>query len=304
MSYYESVRETILLSLREELLTRSPLTSLPEEVWKRTGALNTWGTNAIEGNTLTQRDVEILLLEDRSVGNRPLADVLETIQHEAAFRGLLHRVNEPIRLTTALELHEEVFRGIDPEAGLWRRITVFLKGSRHTPPRAEAVIPAITEWEGEYNRRDIAGERVFELGAWMHHRFESVHPFRDGNGRVGRLLLNLHFLRHSWPPLHILPHDRSAYLDALEAGHADNLSALAGFLRVRMARSLLDLLDQVGTGRDGLRPLTDLAGDGPYSAKYLTLRAGQGELPVIKRKRSYFSSKRALTLYRQELGRR
>ncbi len=92
-------------------------------------------------------------------------------------------------MTTALELHEQVFRGIDPEAGMWRGITVFLQGSRHTPPRAESVIPSMSEWEREYSQRDIVGERVFTLAAWMHHRFESIHPFRDGNGRVGRLLL-------------------------------------------------------------------------------------------------------------------
>ncbi len=304
MLYEGIVRGNILRSLREELLTRSPLVALPEEVWKRTGALNTWGTNAIEGNTLTQREVEILLLEDRSVGNRPLSDVMETIQHEASFRGLLNRLSEPIRMATALELHEEVFHGIDPEAGLWRWITIFIQGSQHTPPRPQAVIPSMTEWEQEYNQRDIAGEPVFTLAAWMHHRFETIHPFRDGSGRVGRLLLNLHFLRHSWPPLHILPPDRKAYLEALEAGHSGDLSQFTEFLHVRMASSFLDLLNQVGTGKDELRQLRELGEIGPYSAKYLTLRAGQGEFPAIKRKRSYYSSERALALYRDEVGRR
>src|SRR5437773_6225283 len=78
------MREDILGPLRAELLTRSALDSLPEGVWKRTGALNTWGTNAIEGNTLSRTDVERILLEQKSVGNRHLSDVLETIQHAAA----------------------------------------------------------------------------------------------------------------------------------------------------------------------------------------------------------------------------
>lgn len=297
------MRQDILESLREELLTRSPLTALPEDVWQRSGALNTWGTNAIEGNTLTQREVEILLLEGQSIGNRPFSDVMETVQHQTSFRGLMDKLSDPIRITTALELHEEVFHGIDPEAGMWRRITVFLQGSRHTPPRAQAVIPSMTKWEQEYNRRDIAGESVFELAAWMHHRFESIHPFRDGNGRVGRLLLNLHFLRHSWPPLHILPPDRNAYLDALEAGHSGDLSQLAEFLRARMASSLLELLNQLGTPEDELRPLRELGHDGPYSSKYLTLRAGQGEFPATRKGRNYLSSERALGLYRSEVGR-
>lgn len=269
----------------------------------RTGALNTWGTNAIEGNTLTRSDVEKLLLRDQSVGNRPLRDVLETIQHQRAFQGLLDRVGAPVRMVTALELHEEVFHGIDPEAGTWRRITVLIEGSRHKPPRADAVIPALTNWEREYNERDVSGEPVFPLGAWMHHQFEAVHPFRDGNGRVGRLLLNLHLLKHSWPPVHILPPDRNRYLRALEEGHARDLRPLEAFLRAAMARALLDLLDQVGTSQDALLPLKDFQVGGPYSAKYLALRAGQEELPAVKRAGVWQTSARAVMLYRDIIGR-
>lgn len=303
MCYYTMMREDILESLRRDLLTRSPLEALPDEIWRRTGALNTWGTNAIEGNTLSRQDVERLLLHGLSVGNRPLNDVLETIQHERAFRGLLQRVKAPTRLITALELHEEVFRGIDPEAGMWRRITVLIEGSKHAPPRPEAVVPQMTEWEQDYQERDVAGDPVFSLGARMHHRFESIHPFRDGNGRVGRLLLNLHLLKHSWPPVHVLPPDRNRYLKALEAGHSGDLSRLEEFLRGASSRSLLDLLDQVGTAEDELRPLQHFEGGGPYSAKYLALRASQEELPAIKRSGVWHTSDRAFALYRDLVGR-
>src|SRR6266581_4576194 len=94
------MRQAILEELRRELLTRTPLESVPEGVWKRTGALNTWGTNAIEGNTLTRKEVERILLENRTVGNRPVSDVTETIQHAGAFATLIRRRAEPIRLPT------------------------------------------------------------------------------------------------------------------------------------------------------------------------------------------------------------
>src|SRR5437879_12186574 len=115
------MRKDILVALREELLTRTALDSIPEGVWKRTGALNTWGTNAIEGNTLSRADVERILLEQKSVGNRPLSDVMETIQHAAAFANLLERRRAPIRLSTVLGLHEEAFAGIQAAAGPSRR---------------------------------------------------------------------------------------------------------------------------------------------------------------------------------------
>src|SRR3989304_6275270 len=165
MLFNDCMRDTILGTLRQELLTRSPITTLPESVWKRTGALNTWGTNAIEGNTLTWRDVERLLLQGRSVANRPVADVLETIQHEAAFRGLLDRRAAPIRIVTAMELHEAVFKGIKPAAGQWRRVNLRIVGSKHTPPRMEKVIERMAAWEREYAHRDLLGDPRFALGA-------------------------------------------------------------------------------------------------------------------------------------------
>src|SRR6058998_4148341 len=100
MVYEQHMLETILTQLRHELLTRAPLDTLPPGVWKRTGVLNTWGTNAIEGNTLSRVDVERILLEQKSVGNRPLSDVMETIQHASAFANLRERRRAPIRLTT------------------------------------------------------------------------------------------------------------------------------------------------------------------------------------------------------------
>src|SRR6266581_1681323 len=126
--------KTILDSLRQELLTRTALETIPPGVWKRTGALNTWGTNAIEGNTLSRKDVERILLEQRSVSNRSLPDVLETIQHERAFESLLRRRTDAIRLSSVLDLHNTVFRGIKPDAGQWRQVNVRIAGVRHVPP--------------------------------------------------------------------------------------------------------------------------------------------------------------------------
>ena len=295
--------ETILESLRQELLTRTPLDTIPAGVWKRAGALNTWGTNAIEGNTLNRRDVERILLERRSVPNHPLHDVLETVQHARAFEDLLTRKGMPIRLSTILELHEAVFRGIKDDAGQWRRVNVRIAGSRHVPPRMERVVPMLDEWIEGYAKKDLLGEDVFSVAAWMHFEFESIHPFSDGNGRTGRLLLNLHFLKHNWPPVHILPSDKDLYLKSLDKGHAGALVDLVDFLRHAMGRSLLDLLDQVGTREDELKPLKKLARNTPYSAKYLALRASQSRLPALKLSGDWHSSERAITVYREFVAR-
>jgi len=272
-------------------------------MWQPFAARNTWGTNAIEGNTLRWREVEKLLLEGQSVGGRPLGDVLETTQHQRALLGLFRRVPAPLGLVTVLELHEEVFRAVKRDAGLWRRVNVRITGSKHTPPRWEKVMPLMGEWVHEFARRDAAGEAVFELGAWMHKRFEDIHPFSDGNGRVGRLLLNLFFLKRNWPPVSVLPEHRENYFAALEAGSDGDMAPLAWLLERLMGSSLLELLDVVGSKDDELRPLAALGRRGGYSAKYLALRASQGALPSLKVSGDWRTSPRALQLYREHAAR-
>lgn len=295
---------SILEGLRGALLDRTPLAALPEAVWKRTSALNTWGTNAIEGNTLGREQVERLLLEEHVAAGAPLRDVLETTQHDIAFRALTRRLEEPLTARMALGFHAEVFRGVKPHAGTWRLIRVGIGGTRFVPPRPEEVPVLMEAWEREYHDRDLRGEAALALAAWMHWRFETIHPFQDGNGRVGRLLLNFHLLKHNWPPLHVTPADKAPYVAGLEAGHAGDLRALEEFLGRALARSLLDLLDQVGTAEDELRPLAELERDGPYDAKYLALRASQGALPALKQGKAWRTSRRAVGLYAREVGRK
>lgn len=294
----------IFPGLHGALLERGPLADLPDAVWKRTSALNTWGTNAIEGNILGYAEVEALLLQEQVTRGAPVRDVVETLQHDRVFRGLPRRVEEPLSPALARRLHEEVFRHVKPHAGHWRLVRVAIAGTRHRPPRPEEVPVLMDAWEREVHQRDLRGEPVLGLAAWMHWRFEAIHPFLDGNGRVGRLLLNHHLLRHSWPPVHVLPPDRDAYLRASEAGHAGDLGPLESLLEAAAARSILDLLDQVGTGEDELRPLAALAERGPYDAKYLALRASQGALPALKRGKAWLTSRRALRLYAEHLGRK
>jgi Fic family protein len=292
-----TIQDTLLGELRSALLDRVSLDDLPEPVWKRTAALNTWGTNAVEGSTIEWEDAQRLLLEGRSVPGKPVRDVVETIQHEQAFRSLPELRSSPLGLKLILHIHESVFRGVLSGAGQWRRVNVRVRGAAFTPPRMERVVPELERYEREYRRRDVAGEGPFKLGAWMHFEFERIHPFTDGNGRVGRLLLNLHLLRRNWPPVHVLPRHRKAYLDALNRGAADDLTRLEGFLKLLAGASLVDLLDQVGTSEDELLDLKRAAKLSPYGPKYLALRCQQGALPAVRTGREWRTSKRALKLY-------
>ncbi len=303
MAYGEKINKTILKTLRTVLLERTDLRNLPEDIWKRSAALNTWGTNAIEGSTIGWAEVEAILLKGRSVDGKPIRDVLETIQHERVFRSLSLMPKKVLTPMDILELHEEVFKGVHVQAGQWRRSNVRITGAKFTPPRMEKVVPELKEWLAKYYQMTLEGGDVFRTAARMHFEFERIHPFPDGNGRIGRLILNLHFLQHNWPPVHILPQDRDDYLDALNRAARDDLQPLEDLLKKLMASSLLDLLDQVGTDGDELMDLKAVSKQSKHSPAYLGLRCKQGSLPGVLTKHRWLTSRRSLELYGKLVGR-
>lgn len=187
------------------------------------------------------------------------------------------------------------------DAGQWRTVNVRITGSKYSPPRVEKLISLLQEWEKHYKLMEMNREDIFFQAAEMHFGFESIHPFSDGNGRVGRLLLNIHFLNHNWPLIHILPQHRNSYLNALESAHHGDLDRLRQFLETNMASSLIFMLDKVGSEDDRLLTLNEAkkAVGTDYSAKYMALRINQGELPGIKLGNTWKTSVAAIILYEE-----
>ncbi len=295
----------ILSRLRERMLDRGSIRNLPEKTLQESFILNTWGTNAIEGNTLTLDEVTRVIESGMTVPNRPIRDLMETIQHRAALAQVVSGKIGEVNMTSALNLHDVIFHGILLDAGQWRRVNVRILGSKYSPPRVEKLISLLREWEQQYVEMEMKREDIFSQASEMHFGFESIHPFSDGNGRVGRLLLNIHFLNHNWPLLNILPQDRNAYLDALESAHRNGVERLTEFFVTNMARSLIFLLDMAGSEGDKLLTLDEAkkASGTDYSTKYLALRIKQGELPGIRLNNRWKTSPVAISLYREIKGR-
>ena len=287
------------------MLDRGSIRNLPEKTLQESFILNTWGTNAIEGNTLTLDEVAKVIESGMTIPNRPIRDLMETIQHRAALAQVVSGKIGEVNMTSALNLHDMIFHGILLDAGQWRRVNVRILGSKYSPPRVEKLISLLREWEQHYVTMEMKRQDIFSQASETHFGFESIHPFSDGNGRVGRLLLNIHFLNHNWPLLNILPQDRNAYLDALESAHRNGMDRLTEFFVTNMARSLIFLLDMTGSEGDKLLTLDEAkkASGTDYSTKYLALRIKQGELPGIRLNNRWKTSPVAISLYREIKGR-
>ena len=294
----------ILNRMRERMLDRGTMRDFPEKTIQESYILNTWGTNAIEGNSLTLEEVTRVIESGMTVPNRPVMDLMETVQHRAALAEVVTGRIREVNMNSALNLHNMIFHGILVDAGQWRTVNVRITGSKYSPPRVERLISLLQEWENHYKTMEMNREDIFSQAAEMHFGFESIHPFSDGNGRVGRLLLNIHFVHHNWPLIHILPQDRNVYLNALEYAHRIGLDRLRQFLEINMASSLIFMLDMVGSEEDRLLTLNEAkkATGTEYSTKYLALRINQGELPGIKLKNTWRTSPAAINLYTETKG--
>jgi len=181
----------------------------------------TYDTNRIEGSTLSLEDTRSLLERELLPAAKPLRDVRETQNHARLLRRLL-RSPEPLDLRHLLGWHRELFQDTKPDlAGRLRDYEVRIRGSRHLPPSGIEVRPSLLELL-RWVSRSATGIHPVERAAEFHYRFEHIHPFGDGNGRVGRLAMNLLLAQKDFPMLNIQYTGRRGYYSALERSSLSN----------------------------------------------------------------------------------
>jgi Fic family protein len=175
----------------------------------------TYDTNRIEGSTLTFRETADLLTDGVSPRSKPMRDIREAQLHAELLRRLIAHP-EPIGLPHLLAWHKYVFGETKPTiAGRIREFDVRIGRSRHIPPPALEVRPMLVELLRRTQRR-VKSRHPVERAATFHFEFEHVHPFGDGNGRLGRLAMNLLLLRDGFPMINIRYGKRAGYYHALE----------------------------------------------------------------------------------------
>lgn len=270
-------------------------------IWKGIWHGEVHHSTAIEGNTLVQREVERLLEEGRAVGNRTLreylevkgyADAAEWVYGHVAPSGGESATGQILTLADVRTVHHKAMAPVwevvpHPDAterespGAYREHEIKAFPGGMVPPSWPLVPGEMTSWIDEANSLDPTVLAFPEQLASLHCRFEQIHPFLDGNGRVGRLVLNLILVRLGYPPAIIYKRDRERYLRALQ--RADD--GEPGTLGVLIARAILDTLYQhvipAVAGPARLVPLAALAAP-DLKAPALRAAASRGRLQATR----------------------
>ena len=230
---------------KAELDTRRPLTEGEIERFTEEFVVEyTYNSNAIEGNTLTLRETD-MVLRGLTIDQKPLKDHMEAVGHKDAFYFVRDLVKEqtPLSESVIKQIHYLVLADKKDDRGVYRKVPVRIMGAKHEPVQPYLIQPKMEQLLETYR---ISTEHIISRLAWFHIEFEGIHPFIDGNGRTGRLLVNLELMKAGYPPIDIKFTDRVACYKAFDEYHTKHNSRameklFAGYLNERLESYLIML---------------------------------------------------------------
>lgn len=206
----------------------------------------TYNSNAIEGNTLTLRETD-MVLRGLTIAQKSLKEHLEVIGHKEAFDYVRQLVSENASLSEKIikHIHSLVLADKIEDRGRYRRVPVRILGAAHEPVQPYLILPKMEELLEKYKNSE---EDIVTKLARFHIDFEGIHPFIDGNGRTGRLLVNLELMKAGYPPIDIKFRDRLKYYEAFDEYHVKhNISAMVELFAIYLNQRLdfyLSILDR------------------------------------------------------------
>lgn len=301
--------KTLLEEKLKKLNKLRPLSpALVQKLKERFEVEMTYNSNAIEGNTLTLKETYWIIQQGITVKGKPLKDHLEAKNHKDALDYLYdfieHNKKSMISEYEIKNFHHLIIQDINKDiAGRYRNKDVFITGTDHTPPGAIDVpsrMSDLIKW-AKNNKNKL---HIVEFATIFHHKFVHVHPFEDGNGRTGRLLINIFLMQYGFPLVIIQKNDRQKYYRALALCDVGKYQTLVNFVAQAVLRSLNIYLDTLTPSRekDKWISLAEAAKHCSYSQAYLGKLAKEGKIDAHKIGRNWVTTHEAVKKYSDSRG--
>lgn len=269
------------------------------DVWKGIWYAEAHHSTALEGNTLVLKQVEQLLVEGRAVGDKQLREYMEVRGYADAAEWVYGQAHAPthggdavLTMTEIRRVHTAAMQPVwnvspHPNAteregpGSFREHDIHPFPAGMAPPSWVLVPSLMEQWVTDANAIEPRERDFPELVAGLHCRFEQIHPFLDGNGRTGRLILNLVLVRLGYPPAIIYKNERDAYLTALRRADAGEFGALGELIARAILDNLYKFIVPAVAGPARLVPIAALA-TRELSHTALRVAAARGRLQATK----------------------
>lgn len=176
----------------------------------------THNSTAIEGNTLSLIETKVLLEDGISIGGKDLREIYEAVNHRKAYRYVKDCIGkgQPLDERTVKDIHAMLMENI-MVGGVYRDVQVYISGARHMPPPPSLMYQQVKNFYADLQWKGKELNQI-ELAAWTHAEFVKIHPFRDGNGRTSRLIMNYQLLSEGFPAISVAKEDRLEYFKALD----------------------------------------------------------------------------------------
>ncbi len=209
-------------ALKAELDGKRPLTAGESQRLREQFMIDfTYNSNAIEGNTLTLKETA-MVLEGMTIDKKPLKDHLEAVGHKDAFL-YVEDIAKDTKINSEVikNIHSLVLMNRPEDKGVFRKIPVMIMGAYKQPVQPYMIEPKLEQLFQDNDTRKKTMHTIERI-ARFHLEFEGIHPFIDGNGRCGRLILNLDLIQNGYPAINVKFTDRHRYYDAFDEFYRNN----------------------------------------------------------------------------------
>ncbi|MCK9378956.1 MAG: Fic family protein [Candidatus Moranbacteria bacterium] len=217
----KTIPETVLIAKKELILMESKkyknvlsvILNNPD-IYDQFLLALTYNSNKIEGSTLSEDETADIMFNNKSIPNKSIIEQLEVKNHQAALQFLFQYLEKKGKINEKLifKLHGILMNGIRDDAGFYRRHGVRIVGSNVPTANFLKISSLMDDIAKNINKNP---KDTVKHASFIHARFEQIHPFSDGNGRVGRLILTAMLLLKNLAPATIKQEEKRLYYACL-----------------------------------------------------------------------------------------